>query len=140
MLFYNEKIFKRCFSFRARYWYKNLRYIPLYFKQLHFLIKNGYDVSATWAVDEWFFENISKILNKFEKQTIGIPLKVEGIQLDEERNNEDIINEKWHEILKLMANDAEFVHKNYWDLNDIIAPVQERFFKYFTKYINHLWD
>lgn len=65
-MLYNREIFKRCFCYNKRYWYKNIGSIPLYFKQLHFLIKNGYDISAHWNTDIWFLEKMKPILDSYQ--------------------------------------------------------------------------
>ena len=72
-MLYNKIIFKRCFCYKPRYWYKNIAQIPEYFWQLHFLIKNGYDISALWCMDCWFNDRIRDILIKFRKNHYGIP-------------------------------------------------------------------
>lgn len=40
-MFYNKDIFKRCFNYRPKYWYKNIAKIPLYFRLMRYLIKHG---------------------------------------------------------------------------------------------------
>ena len=72
-MLYNKIIFKRCFCYKPRYWYKNIAQIPEYFRQLRFLIKNGYDISALWCMDCWFNDRIKDMLIKFRKDHYGFP-------------------------------------------------------------------
>lgn len=73
MILYNKHIWKRCFIYKPRYWYKNIRYIPLYFKQIHYLIKHGHDVGASWGVDMWFQETMRHILTELRDNLQGTP-------------------------------------------------------------------
>jgi len=72
-MLYNKTIFKRCFCYRPRYWYKNLAQIPEYFRQLHFLMKHGYDICALWSFDWWFCEKVKEMLIKFREDHHCIP-------------------------------------------------------------------
>lgn len=43
-MFYNKRIFQRCFDYPKKYWYKNLTQIPLYFKLMHYLAKTDFAI------------------------------------------------------------------------------------------------
>lgn len=73
MILYNKDIFKKVFCYRPKYWYKNIAQIPRYFRELHFLIKNGYSEEALWNVDCWFNDVMSKILVWYKDNRHGTP-------------------------------------------------------------------
>ena len=78
MLFYNKRIFQRCFCYRAKYWYKNIANIPLYFKLMYHLIKHGYDEYATWETFNWFIDTMKSILISYRKNHYGVPIVVDN--------------------------------------------------------------
>lgn len=47
--------------------------IPRYFRELHFLIKNGYSEEALWNVEYWFNDVMSKILAWYRDNHHGTP-------------------------------------------------------------------
>lgn len=59
---YNKTIFKRCFSYKGKYWFYNIKEIPTYIKQMRFLMKHGYDMYACWETFDWFIHTMRKIL------------------------------------------------------------------------------
>jgi len=79
MILYNRKIWQRCFCWDKKRWYKNIKAIPRYFSDLHYLIKNGYDITANWEVDTWFAPTMIKILTTLRDNHCGVPT----IQIDE---------------------------------------------------------
>ena len=78
MLFYNEKIFNSCFSYPKKYWYKNIKYIPLYFRRIHHLIKYGYDKCAFLQIDDWFIQTIKPILVDYREKHDGVPIVIDS--------------------------------------------------------------
>lgn len=99
-MLYNKIIFKRCFCYKPRYWYKNIAQIPEYFRQLHFLIKNGYDISALWCMDCWFNDRIKDMLIKFRKDHYGFPFA--KLKDDVDPKDNDAQEKAWNEILDEM--------------------------------------
>jgi hypothetical protein len=103
MILYNKTVFKRCFSYRPRYWYKNIRYIPLYFKQLHYLIKHGHDVGATWDVYLWFQDTMQHVLTELRKNHHGTPcLEIEEGFFPESDEDWEKQDKLWNETLDEM--------------------------------------
>lgn len=138
-MFYNEKIFKRCFCYRGRYWYKNIRHIPLYFKLMHHLVKYGYDEYARWETFNWFIDTMKSILVSYVTDASSYPCEFET-------------PEEWHEVLchmlelldlmdecnpKYDSEDYIFGYeKTYNEMNE----AKEEFFQLFAKYFYNLWD
>ena len=147
MLFYNEKIFKRCFDWRGKYWYKNIKEIPLYFKLMHHLIKHGYDEYATWETFDWFIDTMKDILTTYRYGHIGYPV----VSYDDKKKQEaanidyDADLEKMISLLEDMDEDshkyaAEEYEKDFKRKYDEMYAAKDEFFKLFSKYFYDLWD
>lgn len=153
MIFYNEKIFKRCFHFPKRYWYKNVSYIPLYFKLIHHLIKYGYDEYATWETFDWFISTMKSVLNRYRFQKHGTPIIID-VPSDKELNDKEIEilerqnEEEWDLILfemEMWLNLMDEDSPEYDDLDELtkidkMNKAKDEFFKLFSKYFYDLWD
>lgn len=151
MLFYNKKIFERCFHYRKKYWYENLKNIPLYFKLMHHLIKKGYDEYATWETFNWFIDTMKSILPHYKKH-MGVPLVLEGYAWDDPSYDEEENVKKWYgiidrmiELLDLMdERNEKYLAEEYskyplkGDTEREIA--KNEFFELFSKYFYNLWD
>ena len=138
-MFYNEKIFKRCFNYRACYWYENIKEIPLYFKLMRHLIKHGYDEYANWETFDWFIDTMKSILTSYITNGTSYPCEFED-------------QEEWHKIINHMIElldlmdecnpkyeTKEYVcdyNKRYKEMND----AKDEFFQLFAKYFYNLWD
>ena len=127
MILYNRKIWKRCFCYNKKYWYKNIKEIPRYFRDLHYLIKHGHDICANWNVDIWFSENMIEILTTLRDHHCGVPT----IQIDEsvDPNDVDKQDEAYVKLLNRMifllgeSNESTCKKKNpyddeYWKIYD----------------------
>lgn len=148
MLYGHKLIFKRCFSYRPRYWYENIKYIPLYFKQVYHLLKYGYDEGATWETFDWFIENMRAILTKYRKYHSGFAIIDENLSSDSNEALWDATIDRMIELLNLMdeANPKykadeyhgaiENVDRQYDEMN----AAKEEFFELFSKYFYYLWD
>ena len=78
MIFYNKQIFDRCFCYSGRYWYRNIGCIPKYFKEMHHLIKYGYDKSAIWGTCDWFIDTMRSVLFRYKSGRVSTPIIVEN--------------------------------------------------------------
>ena len=151
MLFYNEQIFKRCFHYRKRYWYENIKNIPLYFKLMHHLIKHGYDEYATWETANWFIDTMKSILPHY-KNHMGVPIVLDNYnwyEYDETLENENInawygIIDRMMELLDLMDEcNPKYYTKEYEDYkkqDEEMNAAKNEFFELFSKYFYNLWD
>ena len=150
MLFYNEKIFKRCFHWKGKYWYKNITSIPLYFELMHHLIKHGYDEYATWETFHWFTYTMKSILQDYNSTRSGSPIisdDWQDVDLDE---NEKVWGEtvcRMIELLDVMdENSPRYEAKEYLDFDGYnkqmkeMTEAKDEFFKLFSKYFYNLWD
>lgn len=153
-MFYNKKIFKRCFNYKKRYWYLNLKHIPLYFKLMHFLIKNGYDEYATWETFDWFIDTMREILLNYRTNSNGIPILLDNYPMgsheytEEEQKIIEKNNTLWYstldrmiELLNLM-DERNLKNEDYdWkQTQEKKEEAKNEFFKLFSKYFYNLWD
>lgn len=140
MLFYNEKIFKRCFNHRGKYWYMNIKYIPLYFKLMHHLIKYGYDEYATWETFSWFTDTMRSVLTNYRKNHYGYPTEMSEAEWDK-------TIDRMIELLDLMDDgnpkydDAEYdggsgLQQQHTEMEE----AKDEFFALFSKYFYNMWD
>lgn len=154
MLLYNKQIFKRCFNYPKKYWYKNIKYIPLYFRLLNDLVKNGYDEYATWETFNWFIDTMKPILKEYNSTRNGAPVILEdyfeiGGEEASEKNDkmwDDIVN-RMIELLDLMDEcnpkyDAEEYKgiDNWKKQDEEMKMAKDEFFELFSKYFYCLWD
>lgn len=143
MVFYNEKIFKRCFYYPKKYWYKNIKNIPLYFELMHHLIKHGYDEYATWETFNWFITTMREILTSYRNNHHGYPVAPNfDVILQEECNNEyDADLDKMIALLDDMDEDnPKYEEENLTKIYDEMDKAKNEFFELFSKYFYNLWD
>jgi hypothetical protein len=144
-MFYNKKIFKRCFCYRGRYWYKNIKRIPLYFKLMHHLIKHGYDEYATWETFNWFIDTMKEILKTYREGHIGYPVasfdneelqKLANIAYDADIDKMIVLLDKMDEEY---YSNVEY-SGDYRRINNEMNESKDEFFQLFTKHFYSLWD
>lgn len=156
MLFYNEKIFNSCFSYSKRYWYKNIKYIPLYFRRIHHLIKYGYDKCAFWQIDDWFIQTIKPILVDYREKHYSVPIVIDNYPYiactEEDKIMQKDNEEKWDGIINRMIEllddmdetspkyDVDEYEHNWEKQNKEINAAKDEFFGLFSKYFYDLWD
>lgn len=156
MLFYNEKIFQRCFGYPKRYWYRNIRNIPRYFKQMHHLIKYGYDEYATWETYYWFMQTMKSILVDYRKNHSSVPIVIDNypyvVHTEEDKAMQKCNEEKWDGIISRMIellddmdeNNPKYDTDEYWckwkKQQKAINAAKDEFFQLFSEYFFALWD
>lgn len=149
-MFYNKAIFHRCFNYPKKYWYKNIRNIPLYFRLIHELVKYGYDEYATWETFNWFSATMKSVLIRYKEGHQGVPVIIEDYPIDfqnEEANAEiwDKIIDRMIELLDLMQEDCS-KYEHYEGIEGLKKRHKEmdaakcEFFNLFSKHYWDLWD
>lgn len=155
MLLYNKTIFKRCFHYRKKYWYKNLKYIPLYFRLLNDLMKYGYDEYATWETANWFIDTMKSVLTRYRDGHCGDPIIIDNYFEYEDTEEASAKNaEEWNKIVNRMIelldlmdeSNPKYDTKEYENLEGMLRQdkemntAKEEFFSLFSKYFYYLWD
>ena len=144
---YNKKIFQRCFNWRGKYWYKNIKEIPLYFKLMNHLIKYGYDEYATWETFDWFIDTMREILTSYRKNHIGYPVPLTDREYDEEKVVKEY-DEGLDKMISLLDDmdesnpkyKAEEYKNSSKDKYEEMYAAKDEFFKMFAEYFYCLWD
>lgn len=143
MIFYNEKIFKRCFNWPKKYWYRNIKSIPLYFKLMHHLIKYGYDEYAGWETFNWFIDTMKPILQSYHNH-VGVPIVIENFSEDTHDENAAEwyrIVDRMIELLDLMDEEnPKYEDADWKQQDDEMFKAKDEFFELFSKYFYNLWD
>lgn len=149
---YNKKIFERCFCYKGRYWYKNIKYIPLYFRLMHHLIKYGYDEYATWETFDWFTDTMRSVLIDYRKHHYGTPILCDNFpwkfETEEEKAIDKENSDKWNGIIDRMIellNDMDEGNPKYesmdlFEVDKVMNQAKEEFFKLFSEHFYRLWD
>ena len=135
-----KRIAKTVFVYRGKYWYLNLKYIPTYFKQVHYFKKYGYEQSAIWNTFDWFIHTMRNILTEYNKTRCGFPLL--GM------NSEEEAEKAWDNIVKEMISlldDMDEYNDKYENISveeqyKMMKQAKDRFFELFSKYFYELWD
>ena len=130
----NKKIFKRCFDYRGKYWYKNLKQIPLYFKLMHHLIKYGYDEYATWETFNWFIDTMKSILTSYRKNHCGYPMHLEEEEWD------GIIDKMIALLDDMDECNPKYDEEEYNKRYEKMSVAKDEYFKLFSEYFYNLWD
>lgn len=147
MIFYNKNIFRRCFNYRGKYWYKNIKEIPLYFKLMHHLIKHGYDEYATWETGNWFIDVMKNILVTYRVNHQGYPV-ISYHDKDKQEEFEKEYDADLDMMISLLGDmdecnpkyDSEKYIKDYKLQNEEMNTAKDKFFELFSKHFYSLWD
>lgn len=141
---YNKAIFQRCFPYKGRYWYRNLKYIPRYFKSIHYLIKHGYDECAVWETFDWFIETMKPILTKYRQTHRGYPLMHDNTSSQSQSEQYDADLDRMIALLEDMDEASHFrEEEDFADMRRHAAMMEaakDEFFTLFSKYFYTLWD
>lgn len=133
------------FPYKKKYWYKNLKGIPVLFKRFVFLLRHGYTPAACWDTYAWFIDTMTEILEWHRNERLGTPCIMLPYQDTQEW--EDNNNVAWNAILDDMINMLYFMRDDF--LGGVEAPVdvegfkertKDNFMKLFAKYFYNLWD
>lgn len=142
-MLYNKQIFKRCFHYPKRYWYKNIKYIPLYFELLNNLIKKGYDEYATWGTFDWFIYTMKDILSIYRVNHHGYPV----VAWDDKERQEAFEKEYDADFDTMIAllGDMDECNPKYKDYKadlmfEEMNTAKDKFFELFSKHFYTLWD
>ena len=151
-MFYNKKIFERCFDYKGKDWYKNILYIPTYFNQMRRLIKYGYDPMAIWDLDYWFMDTMKHILKEYNSNRSGTPILIDystaSITDDDEKALTELNDKMWDDIINRMielldlmdeCNDA-YDEYTWKQTDEAVNKAKAEFFALFSEHFYRLWD
>lgn len=156
-MFYNKIIFRRCFCYGKRYWYKNIKNIPKYFGSIHHLVKHGFDECAYWDTYSWFIDVMKEVFGTYKKHHGGAPILIENYPYncanDEKSKTLREFNDKmWEDVIDRMIellewmDESSCVYENseyeldYKHQMEKMEQSKDEFFELFSKHFYRLWD
>lgn len=145
----NKRILKRCFGYRGKRFYMNVKMVPEYIRETRFLKKHGYDISAQWATCAWFVEVMKEILKYHRYQGHGAPMLLplnDSYKYSEEQL--ELNEQMWHsELDKMIAlldemdeNNPKYDKMDSEESLNNMNKAKDEFFTLFSKYFYKLWD
>lgn len=129
-----NKINRLCFNlfqYKGKYFYKNIKDIPLFFTRLKFVIKHGYYPQAEWETFYYFIDIFTEIISTYRYERNGTPVITGDVDKDEKDFN--LVLEEMLNCLQIMKMYDNIDHT-------VVNNVKDRFFKLFSKYFYDLWD
>ena len=152
---YNKAIFDRTFHYSKKYWYKNIKNIPRYFRDIRFLMKNGYDRYAVYDTFDWFTLTMKDILLKYKESHSSSPVLLQNfpysIQECRTEEGKEIIKtnaELWNSTIdklissleKMDENNPDYEGMTFEEKSNNMEKAKDEFFELFSKHFFDFWD
>lgn len=139
------------FNFRGRYFWRNIKDIPIFIERIFFTLKHGYAPQAKFETFNWFIDTIYEILTWHRYHRVGTGYILdEPVDLNNKEQDERNIKayndglDRMIELLDQMNEDNEMydnLEPDGWKKkSEMIEAATEEFFKLFNKYFYYLWD
>ena len=71
------------FEYPKRFWYYNLKDIPIFIKRIFFTLKHGYSPVAQWETFGWFITVMREILVNYRDNRMGTPFVIPYYNIDD---------------------------------------------------------
>lgn len=143
------------FRYKGKYFWRNIKDVPVFFKRIGWIWKHGYNPIAKWDYYSWFIDTTKDILTEYLKGHVGY--KIISYTKDEEWNKqawEDVIKEMIDCLTRMDENtyydtkpcrydetgDRDDLMKWYNEVEKEKDIAKRRFFFLFNKYFYDLWD
>lgn len=135
-MLYNKKIHDRAFENKGH----PIKNTKQYWKDINYLVENGYDKSATYDLDKWFMSLIKEILPSYKNRDCVI-------EIDSSKTEEENII-LWQETIDEMIDLLDRMDEGSEIYNGVSFKEKEKatnkakneFFKLFSKYFYEFWD
>ena len=105
------------FMFHGKYWWRNLKDIPIFIERIFFTLKHGYSPVAQWETFEWFTDVMKEILTNYRNNRCGSPIIV-----DDYDENIEVYNKVLDNMIDLL------------DKMDELNPIYDHVYWYETDY------
>lgn len=135
------------FEYPKRFWYYNLKDIPIFFQRIFFTLKHGYPPVAQWETFEWFITVMREILINYRDNRIGTPVVIPDYHIDDlisENKNIEIYNNILNEMIELLDKMDEcnltYNGVSLEEMHSAMDTAKNKFFELFSKYFYTLWD
>lgn len=132
------------FDYPKRFWYHNLKDIPIFIKRIFFTLKHGYSPVARFETFEWFITVMREILINYRDNRMGTPVVIPDYKTDDlisEDKNIEAYNNIFNEMIELLDKMDENNYLTYDSASlEAMNTAKDKFFKLFSKYFYTLWD
>ena len=137
------------FDYPKRFWYHNLKDVPVFIKRIFFTLKHGYSPVAQWETFEWFMDVMKDILTNYRYNRMGSPVVIDNFFDVKEENPNDVVNEEAYNaildrmivLLDLMDEHNQLYNDMDWkEADKKKEDAKNEFFKLFSEQFYGLWD
>nr|DAH09403.1 MAG TPA: hypothetical protein [Caudoviricetes sp.] len=135
------------FDYPKRFWYYNLKDIPIFIKRIFFTLKHGYSPTVQWETFEWFIVVMREILINYRDNRMGTPVVIPDYNIDDlisENKNIEIYNNILNEMIELLDKmdecNSTYNGVSLEEMHSAMNAAKDKFFKLFSKYFYTLWD
>lgn len=132
------------FEYSKRFWYYNLKDIPIFIQRIFFTLKHGYSPVAQWETFCWFIAVMREILINYRDNRTGTPVVIPDYHTDDlisENKNIEIYNNILNEMIELLNKMDECNYLTYNNASlEAMNAAKDKFFELFSKYFYTLWD
>lgn len=132
------------FEYSKRFWYYNLKDIPIFIQRIFFTLKHGYSPVAQWETFCWFIAVMREILINYRDNRTGTPVVIPDYHTDNlisENKNIEIYNNILNEMIELLDKMDECNYLTYNNVSlEAMSAAKDKFFELFSKYFYTLWD
>ena len=135
------------FVFRGKYWWRNLKDIPIFIKRIFFTLKHGYSPVAQWETFEWFITVMREILVNYRDNRMGTPVVIPDYNVDDlisENKNVNVYNSLLDEMITLLDQmdecNSTYNGVSLEEMHSAMDSAKNKFFELFSKYFYTLWD
>ena len=135
------------FDYPKRFWYHNLKNIPIFFQRIFFTLKHGYSPVAQWETFGWFVAVMREILINYRDNRTGTPVVIPDYHTDDlisENKNIEIYNNILNEMIELLDKmdecNSTYNGVSLEEMHSAMDSAKNKFFELFSKYFYTLWD
>ena len=135
------------FEYPKRFWYHNLKNIPIFIKRIFFALKHGYSPVARWETFSWFIAIMREILINYRDNRMGTPVVIPNYDADDlisKNKNIEIYNNILNEMIELLdkmdENNLAYNDVSLEEMYSAMDSAKNKFFELFSKYFYTLWD
>ena len=139
------------FNFRGRYFWRNVKDIPIFIKRIFFTLKHGYAPQAKYETFAWFIDTMHEILtcHRYDRMGTGYILDepYDWNNKDQDERNIKTYNDGLDRMLELLdqMDENNEMYDNLepddWEkTHEMQEGAKDEFFKLFNKYFYCLWD
>ena len=136
-----NKLSSDLFIFHGKYWWRNLKDIPIFIERIFFTLKHGYSPVAQWEIYGWFMSVMKELLTNHRNNRYGTPVIIDNGNEDENIEAYNKILDNMIDLLdKMDESNPIYDNMNWKEENEAIENAKNEFFKLFSEHFYCLWD